>query len=1047
MVRPRGIPDNGHAVTYRALLLCSALALAVPAHAETPPLLEPDLFGGDLFGDLDDEAGVATDPPACRIVFDGRTGGISSGRMELGYGEMLFAWLQRVGGSIADVRSGMGSLYHDGRYLWTEDGRLSSAVAFLDSDTFEVVDQVDPAPLILTDLAVMLQGVHDPDHALLDHLEQTMADRHGYGDAIRLQGVLTLFANERGEVAWVAQGPGMAPDAPLETDPLLWEVRSRETVQLEAAGQGYTLHQLSRMTGEGTRRKALVDDLLSEADVPVIYVSAGGVVEGRSFLPGQDVSLMRPLTWQGYADTGLRLLAPGRAELLRGLDPLVDEAEEAHVTLLAANLRDAAGDMPFAGAELVQLGNVQVAFVGVVDPAIAPQLEATVRSGMDFDPPAPAVERALHTLRAGAGADPDLVVLLAGFEAHTLGELVRDVADVDVVLGDFGAAVPLSHAQQVVAEPRRELMSAADRRPMLVVHASGTEVGELEVRIAHGTVASLTLHTHPITQLLPADDDALREVMAIRHPIYLEGEPVLVPDLRELVAEDVNRLQFLMDGQPYRQQIELEMATGTLAVERLQLRMTRQLWSNLAANLLLRRSGADVVVLPPLPWPFEFSGATRDLYATSYLAVPDTLQVVELSGAQLRELLRLIGDGRLVSDRTSRRTSTGGDVEAETRTGAPWVAGLDPSHGKVGGRPLGSGEVYRVLTTSALADYAAAAPVLGGARKRTGFRGHARGFRASQFGEPLTLRSEVLGALHEARAAHPGFGAAYRAELATLMRERGQTVHPLVYLYVDTLGLTFTRYLAAGDHEAYANVLESRITTPDSFSFGMRAELEAGLDTRNVVLSSSADGVLTVSKVGDADPDELEDDLRFALDLGMKALSVREAPIYPFLQGSYDTEFMRADQTDDAGEVIGKHARQMDLRGTIGVTATNLIPTVTAIKVGNFLEYDFAAFEGALESGMSLEIEQKLSRNPVVWGNTLKLYGWFPHEDDTDEDLLLSLNYRTELGVLIFGNLQFKVYGDFLAYRGKVEATAEPGLSTIVGVELAWSGRFRRRLW
>ena len=48
--------------------------------------------------------------------------------------------------------------------------------------------------------------------------------------------------------------------------------------------------------------------------------------------------------------------------------------------------------------------------------------------------------------------------------------------------------------------------------------------------------------------------------------------------------------------------------------------------------------------------------------------------------------------------------------------------------------------------------------------------------------------------------------------------------------------------------------------------------------------------------------------------------------------------------------------------------------------------------------------------------------------------------------MLIFGNLQFKVYADLLGYRGKVDETSKPGLSTILGVELAYSGQLRRRI-
>jgi len=985
------------------------------------------------------------EPPACRIVFDGHTGGISSGRMELGFGDFLFAYLERSAGRIVSVQSGMGALYRDGRYLWTDDGLLSSATAFLSNGDFEVVEQVDPAPLIRTDGAVLFQGVHDRDSALLDYLEREMRSRHGYGDAIRLQGALTRYRNGAGAEAWVAQGPGTSPDAPLQQYASAWEVRSQETVVVELGEERRTLHQLSRMLGEGTRRKARVEEILSES--PAIYVSAGSAVEGRSFLPGQDFSIDRPITWASYGDIPLSLMAPGLPELMVGLDRLAAESEGAGVTLLAANLRDATGEAPFTGSTLVELGAVAVAFVGIVDPAVEAQLDGTVRSGLDIEPPAMAVARALDTLRARHEREPDLVVLLAGLLPASMGPLLRDVADVDVVIGDFSAPAPLTHVQSATPTPQREWGNALTQRPLLVVHASPTEVGEIEVRTEDGRVSELILRTHPITQLLPPDEPTLREVTTVRQRIYLAGEPILIPDLRELVQEDVNRLQFLVEGQPYRRLIEAEMASGTLAVDRLQLRMTRELFANLSANLLLRRSGTDVVILPPLPRPLELSGATRDLYAAAYLAVPDRLVVHDLSGSQLRELLRLIGDARNAPPRDVRQSTTYGDVAAERRTGAPWVAGLDPGWAKVGGRPIDTGAVYRVLTTTTLANYEAAAPVIGGKPPKTRFRQTHRGFRTAHFGDELTLRSQVIGGLEEARDQHPGFGAAYRRLLSEWLRDHGDEVRPQFYARADNLGITLTRYMVVGEQDAYANVLESRITTPASFTFGMRANGAIGIDTRKVVLETSTQAVLTLNTVGDAEPTELEDDLQFAIDLGLKALSIRKVPIYPFLQASFDTEFLRADETDDEGEVIGKQPRQKDLRGTAGVTATNLVPTVKSIKTGPFVQYDFSAEEGMFEGGLMLEVAQGLTRRSLVWNNTLKLYGWFPTRDDTDADLLISLNLRSELGVLILGNLQFKVYADLLAYRGKGEATSDPGLSTIFGVELAYSGRFKKTLY
>ncbi len=984
--------------------------------------------------------------PAFRILFDGQTGGLSSGRMEMGFGDLLFAYLESTGGTIREVRSGLGTLYRGGRYLWTDDGLLSSAVAFVAAGEFEVVEQIQPAPLVVTDRAVLLQGAHDPDLDLLDTIQAAMLERGDPPDAQRMQGILTRVRNGAGDEAWLAQGPGTPSEPELATDPHAWEVRAHESVSLDAAGHARTLHQLARMTGEGSRRKRLIEDRLAASRCPAIYVSAGGAVEGRSFVSNQPLSLQRPHSWAALDQTGLRFLAPGGLELTAGLDGLIAESGEAGVTLLSANLHGPSGAMPFEGAELVELGSVAVAFVGVTDPAVLERLDEGARAGLQLDPPQQAVERALHALRARHDRDPDLVVLLASFSPASSGELLRELSGVDVVIGDFRAAQP-QPVDLDVALVQPDRARRADRRPALVVHASGSEVGELEGWLGDdGTLDGLRLRTHPISQLLPIDDEALRPVMGVRQQVWLAGEPVLVPDLRTLAEEDINRVQFLMEGQPYRQLVEQELAAGTLAAERLLLQMTPELWGNLTANLLRERARADVVILPPLPWPFELSGPTRELYAAAYLSVPDQLQLYELTGSQLRELVRVTGDARDEGRPPRRHSAAQGDASAEARTGAPWIAGLDPTHALVGGRPLSTSDTYRVVTTTALQGYPTAGQVLAGTRPRQTFRADERRLIPTPLGAPRTLREEVLAGLEQMRAEHPELGPAYRAHLAELLHDRGETVYPLFYLRADHLGVVLTRYVVQGDQEAYANVRESRVTTPTSFTFGLRAGGALGVDTRDIVLEAAGQAVLTVNTVGEAEPSELEDDLVFKLDAGLKGLSVRAVPIYPYVQASYDTEFMRTRELDEAGDVAGLLPRQKDLRGTGGVTATNLIPSFRSIKAGTFVEYDFSAEEGPLESGMSLEIQQELARTPVRWANTFKLDGWFPTDFDTDEDLLITANLRTELGVSLLRNLAFKTYADLLGYRGKVEATETPGLSAIFGIELAFTGAFETRI-
>lgn len=90
------------------------LWIMLPAAAQ--PLPSP--FGEPVSPVLLEDPQGLDSTPSFRIVFDGRTGGVSSGRMEMGFGDIVFDYLERKGGRIVDVRSSLGALYRDAPAMW-----------------------------------------------------------------------------------------------------------------------------------------------------------------------------------------------------------------------------------------------------------------------------------------------------------------------------------------------------------------------------------------------------------------------------------------------------------------------------------------------------------------------------------------------------------------------------------------------------------------------------------------------------------------------------------------------------------------------------------------------------------------------------------------------------------------------------------------------------------------------------------------------------------------------------------------------------------------
>ena len=1000
-------------MTSRVRLLVLALVLlafplmaaeAVAGDTTRPPVAE---------GEGPEPATVQPLRADFSILYEGHTGGISGAaptlwadqvvaealgegehswqRSSTGFGAFLngTSWLLQPGGATKEFQQRV-------KAGGTHGEVTSKRVPVLLADDYAVFAwPPDTANSVLPLLAAALD--RDPLRAppRTEHRDATALAGEGNDPALLIEGASATIASD----------PGLKA-----TD---WEVRLRSVFTRKSeSGQIHHVYVVSRLAGEGARRAALIDAWHREDE---LYLSAGEAVEGHSYLSGLSVSLQRPISWDFWQQSGLDGLAPGAAELLVGIDALRAEAKSAAVPLLSANLVDNKNEPLFERWRLVEIKGKRVVLIGWSDPALLaslpPELRSTLRA-RDVS----AVFDVLSELPAALETPADLVVLF-GVGARTLA---GHLPGVDLVLGDFNADLRLPRWEEVgeSALRARAREHRRARSPALVARLGPAFLGRIDVSFDpdSGVLRRLGHLRAHIDEDLPADPEWTRRVQDVRQDVYSKLEDILLPQLGQLSTAEEPPQEALGPRQ----------------------------FAHLAANLMMDRSGSDLAILRPLPPVPEISGATQQLFVEAALSVPDEIVVLEVSGAQLAALSRTV---RLLPSEDSTSMPPARDSDSWA-----WSAGLKVVGNKVTvkGRTVGKDERVRIATTDFLTDDAQIGAVLKKARIWRRFSGPSwrRQTVSDSEGEPWPLRDLVRDGLTRLRDLDPSFGKRYTTRIAPLLRDQ-RDISPRFILELDGIALQLTGSLPVGDRTGYESSRESRVQQQGSLSASMRGRIAGTWDDKRGSVTAFFKGAFGRSKVPDVEEAvELEDDLLLGAEGRLKVVTL-PAPLSrirlsSFAQTAFDSEF--APSLDSAGEPL---PRQKLWRTTAGASLGKYW-WFKEFKAGFFVEYDFSAEEGPLSPGFTTSLRAEKRWGPVRWSAVGDLKGYLPTEADTAEDLLFTLQLRSDVSVIPLGKLipGLSVGGfvDALIFRGKTEETSVPGLHLLVGAALSYDRDLRAPL-
>ncbi len=974
------------------LLAAAALAaLAPPARAvDVPP--------------------AAGDTAAVRLIWFGRTGGVSG---QVGRNRAHLALYDRLGDGLERITP----LFEGPRvFVWRD--RIAFAPGGLDVATFHQVLGAGPhtrrvvrarMPVVESPFELLLELPTDgaPGDAAEGDEPGPVLDLYLGPDAL-LPGLhasalrWVRYTAADGATIDLLEPPDAAPLDALPSDPAVWEIRwAFQAAVTPTGGAPRILFNVGRPLHDGARRLALIQQLRSEDPTRTLVLAAGDDIETFSFTAAGQPDHQRPNTWESFRRMGLTALVPGGAEAAFGLDRLQREAQEHEVTLLGANV----DRLPFAGWRLVAAGPIQVLLVGIIDPRMRPADRRRGFGDRIFGDEAAAVDEAVRAARRRIGRRPDLVVAIGHLDPSTRGRLLRNSGEIDLLLADFADhGLHREALTAALATPEQQAARARERHPLPLAPAGSTRLGLAEVQLVgdgrRWHVAAVESQAVPVSGDMPAEPFIAAAVQDVRQSVYGPAQVQLLPDLGPAIGGDpVLYARFLASDRVRR------IGRGG----RIPARVTADLWRTAVANVVADQLDAEVVLLPPIPFPWSLDGPVTTLQAVANLNTPDRLRARKLSAAELKALTATAAFGRL---------ATAGIT-------------LTADGPMVHGRPLDDREVYRVAFADGLVAEPEFAALLGaGASER--FEADDGAYtplppNATQ-GRVLPLRDLAVDALG-ARARAGGADA-----VAGLMHPTGAAKRARWVLDLQQLGFEGSLYsvAGAGTGDDYAEVRETRVRTLSHRLVTARGDAYLTREGIDVDWVNRLHLEFGKGDYDDAEDQETADDVRLSTELQVPPLTVPGINGVPFVNLAFATEVSPTEG----------NPRKKQVEGTIGLLWKGGI--ITQARGAALVVHDFSTDVPDPQLGALAALGLRVDLPSSVWTAEGELRYFIPGIGvDDPSELGIVAKARTTLAVPLFARLSLGLYVDLFAYRGQVPATHDPGASIISGLSLKYDHRLK----
>ncbi len=510
------------------------------------------------------------------LLYSGNTQGFGSDRHVLEVHTRAAAAVEAAGGLTGTVRLVHGVLSQDEHVLWSSDGTLASLLGFLDGQPS--CNAAQPLLELRTPTEALQLPVGPLQEALRALPETTSLQRSW------------RMCTSNGSQA-ILFGPSSLPDWRLER----FDVRGGVELEFQLEGATEVLRIASRPRQEAARRAALL--ARERAAAPSgLYAHAGSFVDGISSVVDGGMSLHREAAWDLLDRLEPSALAPGAGELAAGVSAFLTDARRRDLPFVDTNWSVSDPNLELPKVLRVQApgraGPLDIAFLGIVDPAILQQLPRLADEGLELTEPISSVQLVVDELVLSSDR-PDLVILLADLPAAGQEMLRRRLHGVDLLIGDSSAAtLRIAGATQVLRPVGRAAKAAPLTLPM-------DGVARARLLLRGGELASVSIETLPVNAESPPDPSITARITAVRAQTYPHLERPLIP------------------------------ASDPLAG------VSEEAWERLVCEAVLDATGADAAFLAPLPARIPTPGDLTELLVAQRLEILDLVELHKIDGDRM----------------------------------------------------------------------------------------------------------------------------------------------------------------------------------------------------------------------------------------------------------------------------------------------------------------------------------------------------------------------------------------------------------------------------
>ncbi len=679
-------------------------------------------------------------------------------------------------------------------------------------------------------------------------------------------------------------------------------------------------------------------------------------------------------------------------ELAMGPSALGAFAHKHEVPFVAANLLKKDGTHVFPRRQLVTVGDLRVAIIGLVDPALlsshaSGRITPSVRKQWTITGPIDALTRTVREIRDEKLAD--LVVVFAASAKGDLTRRLRSAHNVDLVVAGETWQGLYSRTFRTEADAARATLRG--RRPLDTVVLNEVAVTELELEVRAGEPTSLRRRDEPILFSAPRDPKLFMQRRA-KEELWVGRLSDIVLPAAETVLAKAPKLEAMVWGDKVLHRDHFDEVLRDEPA-----RWSDPLWMRLVTNSIREAREVDVVLMRNMERRSQTVGDLPSLFTTEWLDTPEPLLRVELSGAELKKVQSYL------------KRQAAGRVRPEAYV---FASGIDTD--QVSGRPLDESRTYRVLLGERVLDLAAFEGWVGS----TVIAG--------------TVADDLAAQLASWAGPSGAFDPANLPAVVDMLQPHAGRVTPRWEFRLDSLSVRVSQFSNTGDTAQYAGTRETRVTTPDNFAIASALDIALLYDDADIAWETRAKAAYQQVKLDDVEREPV-DDLLVYTELRFNSISLDLAndawPLVPFARFEYDTEFTAVD--DPAG---GKLPHQHLLREQAGFSLTSTTP-FREFRLFVLAQQDVGSGPVA-DVGIGAELKLRLEVSIVVLTSESKARYLFEDSDDRAIDLGLVIQSDNRITTPLTEWLSIYAFADLFFVRGKVAGLKEIAGSTIIGVGL-----------